>query len=84
LQLQQDLETVGDGKSKLGNAFLTFSAGTHACLGMNLAYLELRVATALLVKNFDWEYNGPIPQNGGVLLRLKDKLMLKFKAREAT
>ncbi|KAJ2964951.1 hypothetical protein NQZ79_g25 [Umbelopsis isabellina] len=81
LQLQQDLETVGSDKSKLGNAFLTFSAGTHACLGMNLAYLELRVATALLVKNFDWEYNGPVPQNGGFLLRLKDKLMLKFKPR---
>lgn len=81
LQLHQDLEKLGTDKSELSKAFIAFSAGTHSCLGMNLAYLELRVVTALLVQNFDWEYNGPALHTTGLLLRVKERVMLKFAPR---
>ena len=78
LELQADLETVGSGKSQLTKAFLTFSQGTHSCLGMNLAYLELRVVTALLVQNFEIRYHGPVPEIVNALLRLKESPLMEF------
>lgn len=79
MELQQDLENVGNDKSKLNRAFMAFSQGTHSCLGMNLAYLELRVVTALLVKNFELKHTGPIPEINGVLLRLKENPRIEFQ-----
>lgn len=32
--------------------FMPFSAGSRACLGINLAWMELKVITAALVKNY--------------------------------
>jgi cytochrome P450 len=36
-----------------------FSMGTYGCLGINMAYLEMRVVLAKLVFNFDWEFVDP-------------------------
>lgn len=41
------------GASKL--AFQPFSLGPRACIGINLAYLEMRVILAKLVWMYDWE-----------------------------
>ena len=32
-----------------------FSIGPRACLGINLAYMEMRIILARLVWEFDWE-----------------------------
>lgn len=82
LGLHTDLETVGAGISQLSKAFFTFSQGTHSCLGMNLAYLELRVLTALLVQNFDIQYHGPIPVLVMALLRMKEVPLIEFHKLE--
>ncbi|KAI8581604.1 hypothetical protein K450DRAFT_279040 [Umbelopsis ramanniana AG] len=78
LDLHSDLEAVGSGKSQLSKAFFTFSQGTHSCLGMNLAYLELRVVTALLAQNFDIQYHGPVPEICNALLRLTEVPLMEF------
>ncbi|KAG2187006.1 hypothetical protein INT44_003234 [Umbelopsis vinacea] len=81
LELQGDLEKVHGGKSQMTNAFLAFSQGTHSCLGMNLANLELRVVTALLVKHFDIRYNGPVPEQIGFILRAKESPLIEMHPR---
>jgi cytochrome P450 len=62
---------------------MTFSQGTHSCLGMNLANLELIVATALLVKNFDIKYNDPIPTMTGTMVRLEPAPLIELHPRNA-
>src|SRR5271170_3517470 len=36
----------------MNEAFMPFSKGTRACLGINLAYMELKVTVATLIKSF--------------------------------
>ncbi|KAI1343575.1 cytochrome P450 [Xylariaceae sp. FL0016] len=45
------LEDNGDDKG----AFQPFSEGPRVCLGMGLAYMEMRLVLAKLVWNYDWE-----------------------------
>ncbi|KAK8058399.1 hypothetical protein PG994_008847 [Apiospora phragmitis] len=40
---------------KLENYIVTFSKGTRHCLGMNLAYTEIFITVAVLVRRFDME-----------------------------
>lgn len=82
LELAHDLEKVGDDKTNVSKAFVAFSQGTHSCLGMNLAYLELRVVTAMLVKHFEFKYDGPVPKVNGMLLRLKKNPEIEFHERQ--
>lgn len=35
------------------DAFAPFSIGPYACIGKNLAYMEIRLLTALLITRFD-------------------------------
>lgn len=44
-----------DGADIRKEAFRPFSLGPRVCLGINLAYLELRVILAKLVFSFEWE-----------------------------
>ncbi|CAG8984173.1 hypothetical protein HYALB_00008175 [Hymenoscyphus albidus] len=37
------------------DAFKPFSQGSRACIGINLAYMEVRITLAKLVWHFDWE-----------------------------
>jgi cytochrome P450 len=45
---------LGDAgnNSDMNTMFMPFSAGTRACLGINLAWMELKVITAALVKHY--------------------------------
>lgn len=48
-----------DGKSEAGtnlSAFIPFSFGPENCAGRNLATIELRVVTALMIRHFDMEF----------------------------
>lgn len=49
---------------------------------MNLAYLELRVVISYLVKHFEFTYDGPVPETSGMIVALKNKLLIKFHTRE--
>ncbi|KAK0742081.1 cytochrome P450 [Apiosordaria backusii] len=40
---------------KLDRYLVPFGKGSRSCLGINLAYAEMYLATATLVKRFDWE-----------------------------
>ncbi|RSL78113.1 hypothetical protein CEP52_017664, partial [Fusarium oligoseptatum] len=46
---------IGDGTGDDREASRPFSLGSHACLGINLAYLEARIILASMVYTFDWE-----------------------------
>lgn len=83
LELQEDIEKVHGGKSQMANAFLAFAQGTHSCLGMNLANLELRTVTALLVKHFNIRYNGPVPEQTGFVIRAKKNPLIEMHPRRA-
>jgi len=45
----------GSGYDDLKEASKPFSIGPRACLGMNLAYMEMRIILAKAVWHFDWE-----------------------------
>lgn len=50
---------IGDGLGDNKGAFQPFSTGPRACLGINLAYLEMRVVLAKVVYHFDFELVSP-------------------------
>jgi cytochrome P450 len=45
----------GSGYTDLKEASRPFSLGPRACLGINLAYMEMRIILAKAVWHFDWE-----------------------------
>lgn len=46
---------IGDGFGDCKEAFYPFSLGPRGCLGINLAYMELRIILSKLVWAYDWE-----------------------------
>ncbi|KAI0453884.1 cytochrome P450 monooxygenase-like protein [Xylaria acuta] len=50
---------VGNGFNDQKKASQPFSAGSRACLGINLAYLEMKIVLAKLILLFDWELAVP-------------------------
>ncbi|KAF4913756.1 Cytochrome P450 monooxygenase sdnE [Colletotrichum fructicola] len=48
------LEAERRGK-RLDKYLVSFGKGSRQCLGMNLAYAELYLATATVIRRFDWE-----------------------------
>lgn len=78
---------IGDGFGDDKRAFQPFSSGPRACLGINLAYLELRIAVAKLVWTFDLEMVSQIDDwiaaCGNYLLWRKADLLVKFHPRVA-
>ncbi|PQE14947.1 cytochrome p450 protein [Rutstroemia sp. NJR-2017a WRK4] len=49
------MQSKSDPEHGLEKYFLPFSKGSRACVGMNLAYAELYLTTALLIKRFDFQ-----------------------------
>lgn len=78
---------VGEGFGDEKRAFQPFSTGPRACLGINLAYLELRIAVAKLIWTFDLEMVSQIDDwikaCGNYLLWRKADLLVKFHPRVA-
>ncbi|KAI5927402.1 putative cytochrome P450 [Camillea tinctor] len=60
-----------------------FSMGPRMCIGINLAWIEMRVALAKMVYAFDWEIEEGCPnwltENKLYVLWKKPKLMIKLK-----
>lgn len=77
--LFRDIESSGEDRGLMNKTFLIFSRGSHSCLGMNLAYLEMRVAISYLVEHFEFTYNGPVPATSGSIVALRDKLLVEFR-----
>ncbi|KAK6063753.1 benzoate 4-monooxygenase cytochrome p450 [Seiridium cupressi] len=50
---------IGEGLGDNKDAFNPFLVGPRACLGINLAYLEMRIILSLLVFTYDWELVDP-------------------------
>ncbi|KAI6282924.1 hypothetical protein MCOR27_003516 [Pyricularia oryzae] len=46
---------IGDGFGDVREASRPFSLGPRACLGINLAYMEMRLVVAKMVWRYDWE-----------------------------
>jgi sterol 14-demethylase len=51
-------DKVGGGK--FSNT--SFSAGRHACLGKDFAYMQIKVIWSHLLRNFDLELVSPFPE----------------------
>ncbi|KAM3081646.1 hypothetical protein ACMFMG_005099 [Clarireedia jacksonii] len=49
------LQSPSDPEHRLEKYFVPFSKGSRSCVGMNLAYAELYLATALVIKRFDFQ-----------------------------
>lgn len=41
--------------SEMRELFMPFSKGTRACLGKNLAMIELKLITAQLARHYEWQ-----------------------------
>jgi len=54
-QPERWLEGSVEQHEKIQSAFTPFSLGSRGCIGKSLAYIELRVAMARLVWNFEFE-----------------------------
>ncbi|KAI0198215.1 cytochrome P450 monooxygenase-like protein [Astrocystis sublimbata] len=78
---------VGSGFNDQKKASQPFSTGSRACLGVNLAYLELHIAVAKMVLLFDWELAKPqqdwVGESTTKILWNKADLMVKYHPRVA-
>ncbi|KAI0515085.1 cytochrome P450 monooxygenase-like protein [Xylaria bambusicola] len=76
---------IGKGFNDHKKASQPFSAGARACLGINLAYLEMRIVLAKLVWLYDWEL--AVPRDEWVrdckmrILWKKPDLWVKYQPR---
>ncbi|KAI8930440.1 hypothetical protein NX059_012391 [Plenodomus lindquistii] len=78
---------IGEGLGDNMRAFVPFSVGPRACIGSNLALIELRVVLAKLMWHFHWEL---ISKDLGdwnhkcknYMLWTKPPLMVKFHPRQ--
>jgi benzoate 4-monooxygenase len=72
--------------NNLKNYVLPFSLGPRACIGRNLAYMEVSITMAALILSFDWELAIP----GSELLTIErfncnpKELFVKAKARHTS
>lgn len=74
---------VGKGFGDDKGAFQSFSTGPRACLGINLAYLEMHVTLAKVVFAFDFELVSPDVEDWNKACKVygmwqKPALMVKF------
>ncbi|KAI1145605.1 cytochrome P450 monooxygenase-like protein [Nemania diffusa] len=78
---------IGEGFNDQKKASQPFSTGPRACLGINLAYLEMRIALAKLVWLYDWELAVPrdewVRDCGMRILWKKADLFVKYHPRVA-
>lgn len=76
---------IGEGLGDEKRAFQPFSYGPRACLGINMAYLELRIAVAKVVWTFDLEMVSQIDDWNSAcenyILWKKADLLVKFHPR---
>ncbi|KAI1629074.1 cytochrome P450 [Exophiala viscosa] len=52
-------QTSPEERKNLKDYVLPFSLGSRACIGRNLAYMELSIVIAALIMSFDWELARP-------------------------
>ncbi|KAF3771171.1 cytochrome P450 [Cryphonectria parasitica EP155] len=79
---------LGEGLGDDKRAFQPFSTGPRACLGINLAYLEMRVMLAKLIFAYDLELESKEIEDWNRSCRIfglwkKPPLMLKLHPRKA-
>lgn len=60
-----DRSPYGAQLSNLRDFVLPFSIGPRACIGRNLAYMELSIVVAALVLAFEWELDGEKHEDTG-------------------
>ncbi|KAI1627046.1 cytochrome P450 [Exophiala viscosa] len=53
------MEAAEDQRRRMDRAFIAFSAGKRICMGIHIAWLELKKALPLLVMNFDMALVNP-------------------------
>ncbi|KAJ3579831.1 hypothetical protein NPX13_g737 [Xylaria arbuscula] len=76
---------IGEGFNDQKKASQPFSAGARACLGINLAYLEMKLTLAKMVWLYDWEL--AVPRDEWVrdckmrILWKKADLWVKYQSR---
>ena len=70
-------------EDKVGGKFsyTPFSAGRHACLGKDFAYMQIEVIWSHLLRNFELKLVSPFPETdwGKVVPETKGKVMVTYK-----
>ncbi|RWA04907.1 hypothetical protein EKO27_g10196 [Xylaria grammica] len=78
---------IGQGFNDQKKASQPFSSGPRACLGINLAYLEMKIALAKLVWLYEWELAAPrdewVDECKMRILWKKPDLWIKYHPRVA-
>jgi cytochrome P450 len=75
---------LADGLGDNTAAFNPFSSGPRSCIGINLAYMEMRIILAKIVWHFDWELVGEVDWVGGnnaFPLWMKPEVRMRFAKR---
>jgi cytochrome P450 len=79
---------IGDGFGDRKEAFNPFLLGPRACLGINLAYLELRVILAKMVWAYEWEMVDKhvdwVRDNKMYVIWEKPQMKMRFRSRMET
>ncbi|KAE8358132.1 cytochrome P450 [Aspergillus caelatus] len=69
--LADNPDFTSEERQNLKDFVLPFTAGTRACIGRNLAYMEVSIALAALVMAFEWKMaDGPFEENFGQFERI--------------
>lgn len=74
----------GQSKFNANEAYLPFGAGSHMCIGMNLAMMEIQLILPLLVREFDFELvdDRPIEKLPLISLVVHNIIKMKLHARK--
>ncbi|KAI9595174.1 cytochrome P450 [Syncephalis fuscata] len=72
------LDSSSEQLAVMRQTFLGFSIGTRACVGRNLAWLELRLTLAVLIRRFDFS----VPEDAKVNMTPALEFVLKPRARQ--
>jgi benzoate 4-monooxygenase len=74
-------------RANLKEFVMLFTTGSRACIGQNLAYMEVSIALAALVKAFEWELgDGGVDECFGQFQRITSnatKLIVRARPIEA-
>jgi sterol 14-demethylase len=52
---------MGEDGQLARRQLIGFGGGSHRCIGLNFAHLEMKVVLARLLANYSWELAGPMP-----------------------
>jgi len=85
--LKFDPDRFKEGRAedkKLPFSFIGFGGGRHGCMGEYFAYMQVKTIWCILIRNFDFELAGPVPEPDydSMVVGPKGECLINYKRRK--